>query len=341
MNLEPEAVLFVYWFQPGKMAKIKYHFNAKSLTFEKVKIHWRERLVKIFSFFATAAVFSTVVMIFAYNFFSSPKERAQQREIEQYKLQYKMLNDRLERVSKVLADLEEKDDNIYRVIFEAEPISDEERAASYGGSNRYEKLEGYKNSDLIIETTKKLDQLSRQMYVQSKSFDEVFEMARNKEKMVACLPAIAPLKNGTNRIVSGYGFRIHPIYKNKRMHTGIDFTAPRGTPVYATADGVVVNPGAIGGSGYGLTVVVNHGFGYLTSYSHMSRIAARPGQKVKRGQVIGYVGSSGISTAPHLHYEVIKGGRKINPVNFFFNDLSPEEYQKVLELASRVNQSLS
>lgn len=323
------------------MAKIKYHFNAKSLTFEKVRIRWRDRIIKALSFLATAAVFSTVVMLVAYNFFSSPKEKAQQREIEQYKLQYKVLNDRLDRVSKVLADLQEKDDNIYRVVFEAEPISAEERAASYGGADRYARLDGFNNSDLIIETTKKLDRLSRQMYIQSKSFDEVFEMAKHKEQMVACLPAIVPVKNGTSRIVSGYGFRIHPIYKNMRMHTGIDFTAPRGTPVYATADGVVVSPNAEGGSGYGLTVVVNHGFGYQTLYGHLSRIGAKVGQKVKRGQVIGYVGSSGLSVAPHLHYEVIKNGKKINPVNFFFNDLSPEEYQKVLELASRVNQSLS
>ena len=193
----------------------------------------------------------------------------------------------------------------------------------------------------MIETAKKLDDISRKMYVQSKSYDEVFNLAKNKEKMVACLPAIVPLRNGIGRIISGYGFRIHPIYKNLRMHTGIDFTAPKGTPVYATADGIVVSPDREGGSGYGITVVLDHSYGYQTLYGHMSRTAVRIGQKITRGMVIGYVGSTGLSVAPHLHYEVIKNGKKINPVNFFFNDLSPEEYQKVLEIASRVNQSLS
>jgi murein DD-endopeptidase MepM/ murein hydrolase activator NlpD len=322
------------------MAKIKYHFNSKSLTFEKVHIRWKDRLMKLLSYLATASVFSAVVIIFAYNFFSSPKEKAQQREIEQYKLQFKMLNDRLDRVSKVMEDMQNRDDNIYRVIFEAEPIPGSIRKAATGGADRYAKLEGIDNTGLIVETAKKLDQLSRQLYVQSKSFDEVFNMAKNKEQMMASLPAIVPLKQGVDRIVSGYGYRIHPIYKTMRMHTGIDFTAPRGTPIYATADGVVVSPDK-SVSGYGICVIIDHGFGYQTLYGHMNRAGVRPGQKVKRGQVIGYVGSSGLAVAPHLHYEVIKNGKKINPINFFFNDLSPDDYKKVLEVSSRVNQSLS
>ncbi|MCX6273311.1 MAG: peptidoglycan DD-metalloendopeptidase family protein [Bacteroidetes bacterium] len=322
------------------MAKVKYHFNSKSLTFEKVSLKWRDYFMKLMSYLATGAVFSAVVILIAYNFFNSPKEKAQQREIEQYKLQYKILNDRLDKINGVLTELQEKDDNIYRVIFEAEPISSSIRKAAQGGSNKYAKLEGLKNSEILVETTKKLDLIARQMYVQSKSFDEVFYMARNKEQMMACLPAIVPIRGGTARIVSGYGFRIHPIYKTLRMHYGIDFTAPKGTPVFATADGTVVTPEA-GMSGYGIVVELNHGFGYQTTYSHLSRVAVRPGQKVKRGEVIGYVGSTGLAVAPHLHYEVMKNGKKINPVNFFFNDLSPEEYKKVLEIASRVTQSLS
>jgi murein DD-endopeptidase MepM/ murein hydrolase activator NlpD len=240
----------------------------------------------------------------------------------------------------VVADLQDKDDNIYRVIFEAEPVPSSVRKASIGGADRYASLEGYDNAESIIETAKKLDRLSRQIYVQSKSFDEVFEMAKNKEKIVASLPAIVPISRGIDRIVSGYGFRIHPIYKTLRMHTGIDFTAPKGTPVYATADGVVVgNPAGM--SGYGITIIVNHGFGYQTLYAHLSRVAVKPGTKVKRGQVVGYVGSTGLSVAPHLHYEVMKNGKKINPVNFFFNDLSPEDYKRVLEASSKVTQSLS
>jgi murein DD-endopeptidase MepM/ murein hydrolase activator NlpD len=322
------------------MAKVKYHFNPKSLTFEKAQLRWKDRLKKLLSYVATATAFSALVIVIAYNFFSSPKEKAQQREIEQYKLQYKIMNDRLEQLGKVVADLQDKDDNIYRVIFEAEPVPSSVRKASIGGADRYASLEGYDNAESIIETAKKLDRLSRQIYVQSKSFDEVFEMAKNKEKIVASLPAIVPISRGIDRIVSGYGFRIHPIYKTLRMHTGIDFTAPKGTPVYATADGVVVgNPAGM--SGYGITIIVNHGFGYQTLYAHLSRVAVKPGTKVKRGQVVGYVGSTGLSVAPHLHYEVMKNGKKINPVNFFFNDLSPEDYKRVLEASSKVTQSLS
>lgn len=323
------------------MAKAKYHFDHKSLTFEKVRLKWKDILLKVLSYVATGSVFSAIVILIAYNFFSSPKERMQQREIEQYKLQYKMLNDRMDNISAVLDELQEKDDNIYRVIFEAEPIPSTIRNAARGGSNKFAKLEGLNNSDILIETSKKLDQIARNMYVQSKSFDEVFAMARNKEQMMACLPAIVPLKGGTARIVSGYGFRIHPIYKTLRMHYGMDFTAPKGTPIFATADGTVVSPASGSTSGYGIVVLINHGYGYQTLYSHMSKVAVRPGQKVKRGQVIGYVGSTGLAVAPHLHYEVIKNGKKINPINFFFNDLSPEDYKKVLEIASRVTQSLS
>ena len=323
------------------MAKVKYHFNSKNLTFEKVTLKWKDRAIKLLSYLATGTVFSAVVILIAYNFFNSPKEKAQQREIEQYKLQYKILSDRMDKVNAVLGELQEKDDNIYRVIFEAEPIASSIRNAATGGTDKYSKLEGLKNAEIVIETTKKLDKISRQMYIQSKSFDEVFSMARNKEQMMASLPAIVPIKGGTARIGSGYGYRIHPIYKTMRMHWGIDFTAPRGTPVFAAADGVVVSPDAASISGYGIVVLLNHGFGYGTQYSQLSRTAVKPGQKVKRGQVIGYVGSTGLAVAPHLHYEVIKNGKKINPINFFFNDLSPEEYKKVLEIASRVTQSLS
>jgi murein DD-endopeptidase MepM/ murein hydrolase activator NlpD len=323
------------------MAKVKYHFNHKSLTFEKVTPKWRDRILRMLSYLATGTVFSAVVILIAYNFFNSPKEKSQQREIEQYKLQYKILNDRLDKINAVLGELQDKDDNIYRVIFEAEPVASSIRDAAQGGVDKYAKLEGLDNNEIIVETSKKLDKISRQMYIQSKSFDEVFGMARNKEMMMASLPAIVPIRGGTARIVSGYGYRVHPIYKTMRMHWGIDFTAPRGTPIFAAADGTVTSPGAGGTSGYGIVVLIDHGFGYATQYSHLSRAAVRPGQKVKRGQVIGYVGSTGLAVAPHLHYEVIKNGKKINPINFFFNDLNPEEYKKVLEIASRVTQSLS
>jgi len=326
---------------PKKKKKHHYHFNTKSLTFEKVKVSVKEKFKKILSAAATGVVFATVVLVFAYNFFSSPKERMLQREIEQYKLRYEVLNERFDRVNKVLDDIENRDDNIYRVIFEAEPIPATVRSAAYGGADRYAKLEGYDNSKLIIETTKKLDMLSRRLYVQSKSYDEVLELAKNKSQMMSCIPAIVPIKNGAIKICSGFGYRLHPIYKTLQLHPGIDILSPRGTPIYATGDGIVQTPVGNYLSGYGICVVINHGYGYQTLYGHMSRKLAIEGRKVKRGELIGYVGSTGMSTAPHLHYEVWKNGKKINPVNFFYNDLSPSEYQKVIELSSKITQSLS
>lgn len=325
------------------MAKKKhhYHFNTKSLTFEKVRVTVKQKVKRFLSVVAMGTVFSSVVLLLAYNFFNSPKEKMLEREIEQYKLQYEILNERMERVNKVLSDIESRDDNLYRVIFEAEPLPSSVRSASYGGSDRYAKLEGYDNSKLIVETTQKLDVLSRRLYVQSKSYDEVLEMAKNKSQMMACLPAIMPIKNGVDKICSGFGYRLHPIYKTLHLHTGIDIISPRGTPVYATGDGVVSTPSGNSLTGYGINVVINHGYGYQTLYGHLSKKFVSEGQKIKRGQLIGYVGSTGMSTAPHLHYEVWKSGTKINPVNYFYNDLSSEEYEKVIELSSKITQSLS
>jgi len=326
-------------FKKGK--KHHYHFNTKSLTFEKVKVSIKEKVRKILSIGAAGLVFSTIVMLFAYNFFSSPKEKMLQREIDQYKLQYEVLNERFDRVNAVLSDIESRDDNIYRTIFEAEPIPNSVRQASYGGTDRYAKFEGYDNSQLIIETTKKLDILSRKLYVQSKSYDEVLELVKSKTKMMSSIPAIVPIRNGASKICSGFGYRLHPIYKTLQLHPGIDIISPRGTPIYATGDGIVQTPGGNHLSGYGICIVINHGYGYQTLYGHMSRKSVNEGTLVKRGQLIGYVGSTGMSTAPHLHYEVWKNGTKMNPVNYFYNDLSPAEYQKVIELSSKVTQSLS
>jgi murein DD-endopeptidase MepM/ murein hydrolase activator NlpD len=236
--------------------------------------------------------------------------------------------------------MEQRDDNIYRVIFETDPIPPSVRKAGYGGAERYAKLEGYNNSELVIGTTKKLDKLSRELYVQSKSFDEVFKLANNKKEMLSSIPAIIPISKNKGNIASGFGFRIHPIYKVMRMHEGIDITARIGTPIYATGNGYIVNnAGKI--SGLGISCMIDHGYGYKTVYGHMSRLKVRPGQKVKRGEIIGYVGSTGLSIGPHLHYEVLKNNKVVNPVNYFFNDLTPEEYQKVIEESSKVNQALS
>ena len=230
--------------------KTKYHFNVHSLSIEKVRITFKDRFKKLLQIVAFGSVFSAVVLLIAYNFFNSPKEKMLIREIEQYKYQYDIMNDKLSNISAVLKDMENRDDNIYRVIFEAEPIASNIRNAGIGGANRYEELEGLNNSERIIETAKKIDNISRKLYVQSKSFDEVFRMAKSKEDMMIHLPAVLPMPKNRGQIISGFGMRFHPILKYRRMHTGIDIAAPKGTPIYATGDGVVLGAGRE--SGYGL-----------------------------------------------------------------------------------------
>ena len=299
-----------------------------------------QKLVKLLSIVATGSVFSALVIFVAYNFMDSPKERMMQREIDQYKLQFTILNDKLERVESVIGDLRERDDNIYRVILESEPIPSSVRKAGFGGADRYARLEGYKNTDIIKATSRKLDLISSQLYVQSKSFDEVFELAKRKEELVASIPAIQPVSNkDLRRIGSYYGYRTDPFYKVSKFHEGIDFTAPVGTEIYATGDGVVKTI-EYSRRGYGNVILINHGFGYETLYAHMSKMNIKAGQKVKRGQVIGFVGNTGKSTAPHLHYEVRKNGTAIDPINFFFNDITPEEYAMMIEQSERPSQTL-
>jgi murein DD-endopeptidase MepM/ murein hydrolase activator NlpD len=246
---------------------------------------------------------------------------------------------KLVQISNVLNDIQQRDDNIYRVIFEADPIPKSIREAGFGGVNRYAKLEGYSNSDLVIETATKLDKISKKLYVQSKSYDKIIEMAKNKQKYFSCIPAIAPISdNALIRFASGFGFRIHPIYKTRKMHTGIDLTAPTGTKIYATGDGKVVKAGLSKG-GYGQRVIIDHDYGYKTVYAHLSKIIVRRGQKINRGELIGLVGSTGVSTAPHLHYEVRRYNKPVNPINYYFNDITPSEYDKMILVSSRKNQS--
>lgn len=321
------------------MGRAKYQFDKRTLTYKKVTLTVRQVMLRVLGYTAAAAVFSAIVLVSFTVFFDSPKEKQLKRDIAQLELQYKVLNDRMSQAAQVLAQLQEKDDNIYRVIFEAEPIPRSVRDAGFGGANRYSHLDAFANAELVTETSRRLDQLTKKLVVQSRSFDEVITLAKNKAEMLASIPAIQPVSNEKlTRIASGFNFRIHPIYKIKHFHTGIDFTAPRGTEIFATGDGVVSKMEREN-RGYGYHIVIDHGFGYETLYAHMSRFNVREGQKVKRGDVIGYIGSTGTSTAPHLHYEVIKNGEKINPINFFFNDLTAEEYDKVVELSSRSNQS--
>ncbi|MBU6204078.1 MAG: M23 family metallopeptidase [Bacteroidota bacterium] len=322
------------------MKKIKYFYNTQSLRYERFEETLRTRAVRIIGFLSATAVFALFIVYLAYTYLDSPKEKQLKRELSQLKFQYNMLNKRLDEVSEILVELENRDDKTYRVILEAEPIPAEVRTAGVGGSLRYKELEGYSNSELMISSTEKLDRIRRRMYIQSKSYDELAKMIKSKEEMLASIPAIQPVANkDLRRIGSGFGIRIDPIYKVRRMHEGIDFTAPSGTPIYATGNGVIANI-EYGDRGYGNYVVIRHGYGYQTLYAHMSRVKAKINQKVMRGDVIGYIGNTGKSTGPHCHYEVIRNGKKIDPINFFYNDLTPKQYQELLEIAGRNGQSL-
>ena len=322
------------------MAKIKYYYDTKTLSYKPIKLNSGEKIKRYFIFFLSSVLLSFFILLIFYQFFDSPKEKKLKLEIQNLTSQYEVIDKNMKQVEIVLDEIQDRDDNIYRVIFEADPIPTSIRKQGFGGVNRYEKLLGLSNSELMINTSKKIDQLTKQLYLQSKSFDEVIDLAKNKSNMLASIPAIQPVANkDLKRMASGYGYRIHPIYKTRKMHYGMDFSAKTGTEIYSTGDGVVSKVKR-SKRGYGNYVKINHGFGYETLYAHMSKYIVKKGQKVKRGEVIGFVGNSGISTAPHLHYEVRKDNKKINPVNFYYNDLSPEEYEKMLEISLQSNQSL-
>ena len=321
------------------MAKVKYYYDTKTLSYKRIELSRANKIKNLFYFLIGSAFTGLVMVIIFFQFFDSPKEKVLNREIKQLSSQYEVVQDKLQQVELVLDDIQERDDNIYRVIFEADPIPKSIRKAGYGGVNRYQDLSGYNNTELIISTAKKIDQITKQLYIQSKSFDNIIELAKNKADMLASMPAIQPVSNkDLSRMASGYGYRIHPIYKTKKFHAGMDFSAKTGTPIYATGDGKISKVRK-SRRGYGNHVIIDHGFGYKTLYAHMSKYIVKRGQKVNRGDVIGYVGSSGTSVAPHLHYEVHKDGKKINPINFYYNDLTPDQYEKILELSSQSNQS--
>ncbi len=322
------------------MQKHKYKFNSESLSFVKEELPFKLRVWRGVKYLFFSIVVSVAYYIIFSFFFDTPQERGLRRENDEMLLQFQLFNKKFDHLSSVLADIQQRDDNIYRTIFEAEPIPNTIREAGIGGVDRYSDLEGLTNSEIVVRTAKSIDKLSKQIYIQSKSFDEVIGMAKRKEEMIASIPAIQPISNkDLRRVASPFGVRMHPFYKVLKMHNGMDFTSPTGTEIYATGDGVVSD--VIHSSrGYGNTVIIDHGFGYKTLYAHQSQIIARRGQKVKRGEVIGLVGNTGMSMAPHLHYEVRRHDQPINPINFYFNDLTPDQYDKIIELASQSGQSL-
>lgn len=322
------------------MKNEKYIFNAQTLKYEKAVVSWGKRLLNVFMFVCASVVFSLIISTVVYNFFDSPKEKILRTELNGMKEQYDILEKETSRLNAVLDGLQYRDGNIYRVLFESDPIPSSVWEAGSGGVNKYKHLEKFDNGELMTDVSKKVDKLKRQMAIQSKSYDEIATLIKGKEQMLASIPSIQPVKNhDLERIASGFGYRIDPVYKVTKFHSGLDFTAPTGTEIFATGDGVVELVGFDYG-GYGNEVVINHGYGYKTRYGHMSRTKARVGQKVTRGEVIGYVGSTGKSTGPHVHYEVLKSNEAINPIYFFYNDVTDAMFAKIVDRSQNSGQTL-
>ncbi|MFN8286328.1 MAG: M23 family metallopeptidase [Chitinophagales bacterium] len=318
----------------------KYIFNPQTLNYEKAVVSWTARILRFLGFLVAALVFSLGISTIYYKFFDSPKEKILKAELNVLKDQYAILDQETDRLNEVLSDLHYRDGNIYRVLFEADPISNDVWEAGSGGVNKYRALDKYDNGEIIKDVAMKVDKLKKQMVIQSKSYDEIAEMIKNQQKMLSSIPSIQPIPNKKlERMASGYGWRIDPVYKIQKFHEGMDFTCPIGTEVHVTGDGVVetVNYSF---NGYGNEIIVNHGYGYRTRYAHLSRFKATPGQKVTRGEIIAYTGSTGKSTGPHLHYEVLKNGNALNPVYFYYNDLKDADFEKMLELSTNPGQTL-
>ena len=321
------------------MKRQKFRYNPETLSYEKVEFSWREHALRSLLVIAPAVVLGFGFYLLFSSVFTSPKETALERENAQLKKQLDDMNDELTLLSSVAMDLEKRDNEIYRVIFNAEPFPDQMRLLGTGGSDEYEKLRNTSYSDRLIENKQRIKELEKRFYAQSISFDEVIKLAREKEKMLASIPAIQPVSNADlTRIASGYGWRIDPIYKTKKMHWGLDFTAETGTNVYATGNGVIKELERKRW-GYGNSIIIDHGFGYVSRYAHLSAFDVEEGDTVVRGQIIGKVGSTGKSTAPHLHYEIEKNGKKIDPIHFFHSDISEDEYERLLDMANNANQS--
>lgn len=324
------------------MSKVKYYYDPETLSYRPIEITHKNRLSNIVLFILASFVFglSSLLILLNSDWINTPAEINQKRALENYELQFDILNKKLNQIEAVVANIEERDNNLYRVYFEASPIPEAQRRAGFGGVNRYKDLEGFDNSELIINTVKRLDILSKQTVVQSRSLDEIERLAANKAALLEAIPSIQPIKNqDLTRMASGYGYRIDPFTKKRRFHYGMDFSAKRGTPVYATGNGVVKRADNRS-SGYGRHIRIDHGFGYVSLYAHLNKYNVRRGQRVKRGDIIGYVGNTGRSVGPHLHYEIFKDNKKINPLNFYYGNLSQKEFDALLTQSRQENQSM-
>jgi murein DD-endopeptidase MepM/ murein hydrolase activator NlpD len=322
------------------MKKIKYYYNTNTLRYEKLETPLRVRVLRIFGFIAAAFVTAVFISFIAFKFVGSPNEKLLGLENERLRDKYHEMNEAVQALDKQMKELEKRDNTVYRSIFEANPIPDSARAKELEEQIEITTIQNMNDRELLLSIVNTLNKLSSRVKVQNASYNEIDKLVSNKELLLSHTPAIQPVSNkDLNRLASGFGRRIDPIYKTVKMHAGLDFAAPQGTPIYATADGIVSTAGNTN-NGYGNHVVINHGYGYETLYGHMVRVKARSGQSVKRGEVIGWVGSTGKSTGPHCHYEVHKNGQKVNPVYFFYNDLSPDQFDRLLKQAASSNQSL-
>jgi murein DD-endopeptidase MepM/ murein hydrolase activator NlpD len=316
------------------MKKIKYYYNTHTLRYEKLVTPLRVKLLRLFGFLSGLAV-GSAIMIYLYDrFFPKPAELEANRKYALLQDNYNAMNTKVKTLQEQLATLEKRDNEVYRSIFEANPLPDSARAKLIEQKQEIAKLNEMNDFTLSKDIAGQLNNISARIAYQEKSYDGISQLIKNQDVKLASIPAIQPVSNKQlNRIASGFGMRIDPVYGTPKMHKGLDFTAPQGTPIYATGDGVVIVAGASDG-GYGNHVVINHGYGYQTLYGHMVRIKARKGQRIKRGEVIGWVGSTGKSTGPHCHYEVAINGHEVDPVYFFYNDLDAEQYDRLLKLAA-------
>ncbi|GEP92312.1 Murein DD-endopeptidase MepM and murein hydrolase activator NlpD, contain LysM domain [Chitinophaga terrae (ex Kim and Jung 2007)] len=321
------------------MKKVKYFYNTQTLKYEKLVVSLRVKILRILGFLSAAIVTGAIFLSVAYRLVDSPKEKSLRAELEAMKEKYDALQGRMKEMKGTLADLQDRDNEIYRVIFEASPIPDSTRMGKVKRDEEAAQLQSFASAEIVASTSVLLKELTNRIKAQEKSYDEIDKMIKNKQQMLASIPAIQPVANkDLKHIASGFGYRIDPIYKTMKYHAGLDFAAPSGTPIYSTGDGVV-EEASLSDVGYGNHVVVRHGYGYKTLYGHMLRMKVKAGQAVKRGDVLGWVGSTGKSTGPHCHYEVIKNGEKVDPVYYFVTDLTPEQFDKMLKLARSGNQS--
>ncbi|MDR0792531.1 MAG: M23 family metallopeptidase [Chitinophagaceae bacterium] len=322
------------------MRNIKYYFNTQTLRFEKLIVPWYKKLLRVFMFFASSFVTAVIILIILFTSVKSPREILLKQKNDELQEKYSIINKEIQNLELQMNELMERDNNVYRTIFEADPIPDSARIKAMEKDKELNKVQNMSKNELVLNIQMQLNNLSKLAAFQQRSYDSINLMVKNKQNLLAAIPAIQPVNNkDLKHIASGFGYRIDPVYKVVKFHAGLDFAAPIGTPIYATADGVVTRADFNAG-GYGNHIIIDHGYGYETLYGHMYKMKATVGEHVKRGEVIGYVGSTGKSTGPHCHYEVHKNGKIMNPIYFFYNDLTPEQYDRILKLANTANQSL-